>query len=74
MESSDLHQHVFGHAITSYCGIKALRILVSFKFVTHTYLFLFITEFEGAAKIRDIALYRFLISRQVPELLRFEEE
>ena len=34
----------------------------------------FIAEFERAAKIRKIAVYRFLISLLVPELQRFEDE
>ena len=34
----------------------------------------FIAEFERAAKIRKIAIYRFLISLLVPELERFKEE
>ena len=36
--------------------------------------FFFIAEFERAAKIRKIAVYRFLISLLVPELQRFKEE
>ena len=36
--------------------------------------FFFIPELERAAKIRKIAVYRFLISPLVPELERFEEE
>ena len=34
----------------------------------------FIAEFERAAKIRKIAVYRFLISLLVPELKRFKDE
>ena len=34
----------------------------------------FIPEFERAAKIRKIAVYRFLISLLVPEQKRFKEE
>ena len=34
----------------------------------------FIPEFERAAKIRKIAVYRFLISFLVPELKRFNDE
>ena len=37
-------------------------------------MFFFIPEFERAAKIRKIAVYRFLISFLVPELLRFKDE
>ena len=36
--------------------------------------FFFIAEFERAAKIRKIAVYRFLISILVPELQQFKEE
>ena len=36
--------------------------------------FLFIAEFERAAKIRKIAVYRFLISLLVLELERFKDE
>ena len=34
----------------------------------------FIAEFERAAEIRKIAVYRFLTSLLVPELQRFKEE
>ena len=34
----------------------------------------FIAEFERAAKVRKIAVYRFLISLLVPELLGYKEE
>ena len=34
----------------------------------------FIAEFERAAKIRKIAVYRFLISYLIPELKRFKDE
>ena len=37
-------------------------------------MFFFIPEFEREAKIRKIAVYRFLISLLVPELQRFKEE
>ena len=37
-------------------------------------MFLFIAEFERAAKIGKIAVYRFLISLLVPELKRFKDE
>ena len=36
-------------------------------------MFFFIAEFERAAEIRKIAVYRFLISLLVPELQRFKK-
>ena len=37
-------------------------------------MFSFIAEFERAAEIRKIAVYRFLISFLVPELEQFKDE
>ena len=36
--------------------------------------FFLIAEFERAAKVRKIAIYRFLISLLLPELQRFKDE
>ena len=45
--------------------IKSLTTLVLFKVQMECF---FIAEFERAAKIRKIAVYRFLISLPVPKL------
>ena len=37
-------------------------------------MFFSIAEFERAAKVRKIAVYRFLISLLVPELQQFRDE
>ena len=47
---------------------------VSFRNIKVQMKCFFIAEFERAAKIRKIKVYRFLISLLVPELQQFKEE
>ena len=58
----------FQAILTFYAGQPERLQLNSIKHKVHMKCFFFIAEFEIAAKIRKIAVYRFLISLLVPEL------